>query len=107
MKDGAFDGLLQMLHTTLLPAGNSLPRSHHMFRKVVDMKRPGDCKYHTCPSGKHYFGPLPRNKWSVEEGGSCPCGMDRFREVSIVGGRTRVEPAGTVSSSSAARLMTW
>lgn len=97
VKDGAFDELLQLLHTSLLPIGNHLPRTHHLFRKVVSMQRPGDCEYHTCPSGKHYFEPLPRKEWSMEACEPCPCGDNRFREVIIVDGRTRIEPAGTVS----------
>ena len=98
VKDGAYDELLQMLHSTLLPQGNRLPGSLYLMRKTLNIKRPNTYEHHACACGKYYWKPCPRKQWSKTSHPQCPhCNGSRFVEVRVAGNRTKLQPAGRVS----------
>jgi hypothetical protein len=100
VTDGAFDELLQMLHSSLLPDGNRMPGSLYLLRKTLNVKRPSDYEYHACLSDKCWWAPLPRSKWSLTSPDCqpCKCGHPRLVEVQLAGDRKQLQPAGRVSA---------
>jgi hypothetical protein len=97
VKDGAFDELLQMLHTSLLPSRNRMPNSLYLMRKILNIKRPADYDHHACACGKHYWKPRPRKDWSLSCDPVCPhCNQNRFVNQPISGGRHKLRPSGKV-----------
>ena len=95
IKDRAIEALLQLLKR-LLPEGNLLPESLYMLRKVLKIKRPCDYQYHACPNDKHYWKPLPQSQWSADASEPCPCGHQRFKQLEVAGGRSKLQPSGRV-----------
>lgn len=79
IEDTAFDILLRMLHSVILPIGNLLPPSFHLVKRICGIDDLSPYEYHACPCDLYRYPKIDRSEWPTHTNDHCTlCSRTRF-----------------------------
>lgn len=85
-RDTAADRQLRFLKEVCFPAGNHVPPSLYVIRKMLGVPDPRDFEMHVCVGDKCLFTPRAQSEWLAHCDEKCDCGHMRFRMVNTASG---------------------
>lgn len=93
IRDTQANKLLRLVHDAWLPAGNLLPKSLHLMKRVLGCTSGREFMHHACPSDCHSWPYLPEDEWAEAADDACPaCDEPRFRKVPQGNGTDKLVP---------------